>query len=179
MNRPLKFDPVAQAHHNWTERGWGPAADGMAAVTSLVRSQQILMARIDAVLRPMGLTFARFELLTLLAFTKTGALPMVKVSARLQVHPTSVTNAVDRLERAKLVYREAHPEDGRATLVKITPAGRSISERAGTELNNQVFNKIGLPPADVAEINRILAHLRSGAGDFTGNTLFAPIEGGV
>ena len=176
MNRPLKYDPVAQAHRHWTEHGWGTAAEGMAAVTSLFRSQQIFMARIDTVLRPLGLTFARFEMLTLLAFTKTGTLPMAKASARLQVHPTSVTNTVDRLERAGLVNREAHPEDGRTTLVQITPAGRSTSERAATELNERVFRQVGIPAADVAEINRILARFRFDAGDFTGSTSLAPVE---
>src|SRR5690349_11289536 len=101
--RPLPLDPIEEAHRQWVGHGWGDVADGMAAVTSLVRAQQIVMARVDEALKPTGLTFSRYELLMLLAFSKTGALPMAKASARLQVHPTSVTNTVDRLEGAKLV----------------------------------------------------------------------------
>ena len=56
------------------------------------------MARIDAVLRPHDLTFARFEVLRLLAFTRSGGLPMGRLGALLQVHPASVTSAVRRLE---------------------------------------------------------------------------------
>ncbi len=44
----------------------------------------------------------------LLSFTRTGALPLGKVGERLQVHRTSVTNIVDKLEaggRAKLSPR--------------------------------------------------------------------------
>ncbi|MPV88512.1 MarR family transcriptional regulator, partial [Georgenia ruanii] len=87
----------------------------MAAVTSVMRAQQLMLARIDQALRPHGLSFARYEMLRLLAFTREGRLPMASATARLQVHPASVTNTVDRLERDGLVRREPHPRDGRAT----------------------------------------------------------------
>lgn len=167
MSSPLKSDPVGEAHRNWTERGWGEAAEGMAAVTALFRAQQIMMSRIDAVLRPLDLTFARFEMLMLLGFTKTGALPLAKASNRLQVHPTSVTNTVERLGRAGLVEREAHPTDGRANLVAITPQGRAVALQAARELNREVFADLGIAVDDVKALNGILAQLRYEAGDFT------------
>ncbi len=77
----------------------------MAAITAIMRTQQILLGRIETALKPFGLTFARYELLALLSFARSGALPMNKASALLQVHPTSVTNAVDRLQEAGLVLR--------------------------------------------------------------------------
>lgn len=143
---PLPLDPIEEAHRQWTEHGWGAVADGMAAVTSVVRAQQIMMARVDEALKPFGLTFSRYELLTLLTFTRSGALPMAKASARLQVHPTSVTNAVDRLENAGLVRRVPHPTDRRATLIEITDDGRDISRRATEALNEKVFADPGLSP---------------------------------
>ena len=36
----------------------------MAAVTSIMRAQQILLAELDGLLRPYGLTFARYEALS-------------------------------------------------------------------------------------------------------------------
>ena len=77
--------------------GWARRRAGMAAVTSLMRVHQILSARVDEVLRPLDLTFARYEMLMLLS-SAGAALPMARIGARLQVHPTTVTNAVDRLE---------------------------------------------------------------------------------
>ena len=97
----------------------------MAAVTSIVRAQQIVLQRIDTVLRPLDLTFARYEILTLLSFTKHGSLPMTRMGALLQVHPTSVTSAVDRLEGQGFVERLPHPTDRRAVLASITEAGRA------------------------------------------------------
>jgi predicted transcriptional regulator len=123
--RPLSFDPIEEARHQWILHGWPKAADGMAAITSVMRAQQIYLARIDTVLRPFDLTFARFELLTLLSFAKAGSLPMNKSSVRLQVHPTSVTNSVDRLEAQGLVQRLAHHTDRRTTLSKIRSTRRS------------------------------------------------------
>lgn len=159
-------DPIAEAKRQWQERGWGDAAEGMAAITAIVRTQQILLARIEAVLKGFDLTFARFELLTLLSFTRTGALPMAKASERLQVHPTSVTNAVDRLEAAGLVRRLAHPTDGRATLVEITAEGRDRALAAAKDLNAAVFESPGFDAEELAELNRMLGQFRRAAGDF-------------
>ena len=146
----LPLDPVAEAQRHWEQRGWPDAAPGMAAVTSIMRAQQILLARVDAVLRPAGLTFARYELLMLLEFSSSGVLPMRVIGSRLQVHPTSVTNAVDRLESDGLVVRQAHPSDRRAVLVAITPAGRQRAAAATGELNRDVFADLGIDQAAVA-----------------------------
>jgi DNA-binding MarR family transcriptional regulator len=162
----LPMDPIAEARRHWQDRGWPEAADGMAAVTSIMRAQQILLARIEAVLKPHGLTFARFELLALLSFTREGALPMAKASARLQVHPTSVTNSVDRLERAGLVRRVAHPADGRTKLVEITPQGRAAVEQATLALNAEVFANLGFSAPEVDGLNQVLGRFRREAGDF-------------
>lgn len=160
------MDPIAEARRHWQDRGWSEAADGMAAVTSIMRTQQILLARIEAILKPYELTFARFELLALLSFTKEGALPMAKASARLQVHPTSVTNTVDRLERAGLVRRGADPDDGRTKLVEITPRGRDVVAKATLALNEEVFAKPGFSAPEVNRLNEMLCRFRHGAGDF-------------
>lgn len=175
MTPPLQHDPVAQAHQNWAGHGWGESADAMAAVTSLFRVQQILMARIDAVLRPLDLTFARFEMLTLLGFSRTGAMPLAKASSRLQVHPTSVTNTVERLGQAGLVERRPHPTDGRANLIAITPQGRDLALQAARELNREVFTDLGLPAGVLTDLNRILGTFRYAAGDFSEPS---PLAGG-
>lgn len=157
---PTKFDPIEEAHRKWIEDGSGQYANGMSFVTAIMRTHQVMLARVDAVLRPMNLTFARYELLTLLRFSKTGTLPMSKISQRLQVHPTSTTNAVDRLENAGLVKRQAHPRDGRTTLVTLTPQGRALSQRATQALNSEVFSSPGLDDNDLGEILTILAKHR-------------------
>jgi DNA-binding MarR family transcriptional regulator len=138
----------------------------MAAVTSLIRAQQIYLARIDRVLRPFDLTFARYEVLMILSFSRIGSLPLNKIGARLQVHPTSITNAVDRLEEQGLLRRLAHPTDGRTTLAEITAAGRALAGKATEALNSDVFATPGLDDDQVSTLIDVLQVLRRSAGDF-------------
>jgi len=162
----LPVDPIAEAKRQWLAHGWTDAAPGMTLVTSIMRAQQLLLARVDAALKPLRLTFARYEMLTLLSFTRDGRMPMASATARLQVHPTSVTNTVDRLEASGHVRREPHPEDGRATLVVLTDSGRALAQRATAALNAQVFEHPGLARDDVEELVGLVARMRRNAGDF-------------
>jgi DNA-binding MarR family transcriptional regulator len=154
------MDPIAEAHRQWVEHGWEDAASGMAAVTSIMRAQQVLLARVDGKLAEFDLSFARFELLRLLAFTRHGELPLGKLGVRLQVHPTSITSAVDRLEVQGFVERQRHPTDGRTTLAVITRSGRRTVERATEVLNDEVFADIGLSEREVAQLYRLLDKVR-------------------
>ncbi|MEO9327891.1 MarR family winged helix-turn-helix transcriptional regulator [Gordonia aurantiaca] len=164
--RSMDFDPIAEARENWTQAGWGDVADGMVAVTSVMRAHQILLARVEAALRPFDLSFSRFELLRLLAFSRQGALPITKASDRLQVHVTSVTHAIRRLEESGLVRRVPHPTDGRTTLVEITDLGRSTVEEATTVLNEKVFADVGMSSDEMAALVRAIQSLRKHNGDF-------------
>jgi DNA-binding MarR family transcriptional regulator len=160
-------DPIELAIENWTAQGWAEATPGMAMVTSVMRVQQLLLQQVERVLRPMGLTFARFEVLMLLSFSRTGALPVGKVGERLQVHPASVTNAVDRLEDDGLVERIPNPQDGRSVLARITDRGRRLVAEAADELNRDVFTKVPVPAADLDALFAVLRDLRRAFGDFT------------
>jgi DNA-binding MarR family transcriptional regulator len=166
IGRTLDSDPIEEARRQWVAHGWADAADGMAAVTSIVRAQQIVLQRIDTVLRPLDLTFARYEILTLLSFTKQGSLPMTRMGALLQVHPTSVTSAVDRLEAQGFVERLPHPTDRRAVLASITEAGRARALAATAALNGQVFEQLGITEHQTGQLRTVLRALRANAGDF-------------
>jgi len=140
----------------------------MAAVTSIMRAQQILLAELDAVLRPYGLTFARYEALVLLSFSRQGALPMRVIGERLMVHPTSATNTIDRLERQGLVVRRPNPQDGRGKLAEITGPGREVVSQATVDLMRAEFGLAGFDPAQREQLFNLLRGLRVAAGDFTG-----------
>jgi len=161
-------DPIREAQRQWVAHGWSDASEGMAMVTSVVRVQQLLMERIDAVLRPLELSFARYELLMLLSFSSTGAMPMTRVGSLLQVHPTSVTSAVDRLEKQAYVARTRSQTDRRVVLASITGTGREVAGRATAGLNEQVFESPGLTPREVTRLTKLLGTYRAGAGDHVG-----------
>lgn len=159
------FDPILEARRQWAAHGWGDVADGMAALTAVMRTQQLLIARCDEVLAAYDLTFARFELLALLSFTRHGELPLGKAGARLQVHPASITNAVNRLTEAGLVEKVPHPTDGRGTLARITDVGRALVTEATARLNDEVFGALGLTAAEARRLTALLAKVRAASGD--------------
>ena len=165
MSVPTQLrDPIAEARRQWVAHGWEDAAPGMAAVTTLVRAHQILMARIEETLSPYGLSFARFEILRLLGFSRRGGLPMGKVGERLQVHPASVTSAVKRLERDGLIARETSEDDNRVVIATILPRGRDVLAEA-TDAINGVFRTLSLGDDELDEVIRLLNHVRLAAGD--------------
>jgi DNA-binding MarR family transcriptional regulator len=160
----LPFDPIARAGDLW-ERRWG-RSPAMLAVTSIMRAQAILIAELDALLKPYELTFARYEALVLLTFSGSGALPLSKIGERLMVHPTSVTNTIVRLENQAYVKRRPNPADGRGVLAEITESGRDVCERATRDLMAADF---GLGAYDAEGQTRIFDQLRAlrvRAGDF-------------
>ncbi|NKE57511.1 MarR family transcriptional regulator [Lentzea sp. PSKA42] len=161
---PLPFDPIARAAELWDDRV-GPSAS-MAAVTSVMRVQQIIQSAVDAALKPHGLTFARYEALVLLYFSRKGALPMRVMGERLQLHPTSVTNIVDRLESDGLVRRTPHPTDRRTTLVEITDTGLKRREDATAAVVAVNLGLKGLTDRQTEQLTDLLAKVRRASGDF-------------
>lgn len=164
MSTTKQLDPIAEAKRQWIAHGWDEAAPGMAAVTTITRVQQILVGRVEEALAPLGLTFARFEILRLLGFTRTGRLPMGKISDRLQVHPASVTSAVKRLEREGLIRRESSDDDNRIVLAVLQPQGEAILGPA-TATVNRVFETTGLDDARLDALVELMGPIRVGAGD--------------
>ena len=164
----LPFDPIERARELWVARwGEGSRADEMATATSVMRVQQLLLGRFDAVAGRHGLTFARYEALVLLDFSRRGMLPMRVMGERLQLHPTSVTNIVDRLQADGLVRRVPHPTDRRATLVEITETGAALREKATASVTAIDFGLVGLAPEQESQLTELLGQVRRAAGDFT------------
>jgi DNA-binding MarR family transcriptional regulator len=166
---PLSFDPIDRAGELWEEHWPDEAPEvyaAMRAVTSIMRAHQILIAELDSMLRPFGITFSRYEALVLLTYSRQGALPLSVIGERLQVHATSVTNVVDRLEGAGLVQRMPNPLDGRGTLAVITDSGRQVARKATEAFNAARFGMASLGLAELNQVFGVLRRLRRDAGDF-------------
>ena len=160
-------DPIAEAQRQWEAHGWRAAAPGMTMVTQLVRVQQLLQGRIDTVLRPFNLSFARYEILRLLAFSRAGSMPMTRLGSLLQVHAASVTSAVTRLEAQGFAERVRDGDDRRIVRASITEQGRAIVDRATVQLNAMVFEKPRLSEDQVATLSSLLRSYRSATGDLS------------
>ncbi|WP_185973105.1 MarR family winged helix-turn-helix transcriptional regulator [Aeromicrobium piscarium] len=156
---PLEFDPIERAGELWEEHVGDATA--MRLVTSLMRAQQLVLARLEAVLKPLGITFARYEVLRLLSFSRAGSLPLSKIGERLMVHPTSVTNAIDRLVAQGLVTRAVDESDRRRVLAALTPEGRAVLRDATEALVAIDFGVDGLTSGQQHQAYDVLRVLRS------------------
>jgi DNA-binding MarR family transcriptional regulator len=165
MATELRFDPIAEARRLWGERWGAEVTPSMAAVTSIMRAQQILLARLNAILADFDLTFARYEALMLLQLSSRGSLPLGKIGDRLQVHRTSVTNLIDGLEKSGYVRRLAHESDRRTTLAEITPRGREVATTATELLNEARFGTDSLEPDELETIYELLRGFREHADE--------------
>jgi DNA-binding MarR family transcriptional regulator len=165
MSPTLPFDPIDEAARHWRDRWDGVTS--MRAVTSIMRVQQLLIGQLDELLKPHGLTFARYEALVLLTFSRTGSLPLGRMGERLQVHPTSITSIVQRLVAAGFVRRDPHPTDGRGVLATLTDSGREVVEAATADLVARDFGLGVLDEQALTQLTTLLAPVRRAAGDFS------------
>lgn len=75
-----------------------------------------------------GVSLARSKFLFFLS--KLGPCRSTDIACALNFAPRTVTEAIDGLERDRLVMRKPDPEDRRAKIVSITDTGRAVLEAA-------------------------------------------------
>lgn len=164
--RPAPFDVVEASRRVWLERWNEEAASGMAVFTAILRSFQLLKAQVDETMRDHGLTFARYEVLAWLAMDPESSLTLSWISKTLRIPPATVTNIIDYLEDEGLVRRVTHPTDARTTLAVITARGREVAQTVTQELNETVYERIGLGEDDRATLTDLLRELRVRGNEF-------------
>jgi DNA-binding MarR family transcriptional regulator len=129
-------------------------------IASIIRAEQIALSTVAEALEQFNLSFARYEALLLLSFATTGGMPVGKMADRLMVRPPSVTNVVGKLETQGLVERAKSRQDGRVTIVSITPTGRAVVERASIALAEVAFGLADLDEGEIASLLGILRRFR-------------------
>lgn len=83
-----------------------------------------LIAAGDALVAPLGLTSARWQVLGAIAEAE-GGLPTAGIARNMGLTRQSVQRVVDDLATAGLVAFAANPHHKRAKLVRLTPAGEA------------------------------------------------------
>jgi DNA-binding MarR family transcriptional regulator len=71
----------------------------------------------------------RAAVVVLLQLADTGAIRPGELAGRLEVEAPHVTRQVQRLEKAGYAGRVPDPDDRRAQLIQLTPAGRAAADR--------------------------------------------------
>ena len=97
---------------------------------------------------------------------RLGEIPISRYGAEVGVPRSTITNLVDRLERAGLVERLPGPTDRRVTLVRLAPAGRKAVEETGLLRQSQVAARLfALDPAAQATLAELLERVVAGPSE--------------
>ncbi|WP_275002627.1 MarR family winged helix-turn-helix transcriptional regulator [Promicromonospora iranensis] len=139
--------------------GFGPAQ----LLDDLVRVEVRLHTLLDARLRDRhGHGLGRIDLLRTVA-----EVPGCRVSdvvRRLGITVGAASKGIERQVRDGLVRRDANPEDGRSSLLVLTPAGRQILDETLPALDREVaavLRGTGVPAGDLAHLAHVLAAVRA------------------
>jgi DNA-binding MarR family transcriptional regulator len=82
---------------------------------------------------------------------------ITELAAGEGVTQPAITRVVNRLEQRGWVTRESDPRDGRAVMVRLTPAGRAVFERLRGEYRALVHEEMGtLDDDDVETLARAI-----------------------
>jgi DNA-binding MarR family transcriptional regulator len=157
-------DPIDWVGHYWQDQGLGDGRTFLA-MGSLLRMHTLMTAAIDRVLKDFEVTRSGYLVLSTVQLSADGTRLLGRIAAHMLVHPTTVTLLVDKLEQQGLLLRRPHPTDRRATHVMMTPAGTALMKAATHALDAVGFGLPGLSEVDAARLTKLLAKVRSAAGD--------------
>jgi len=165
MAKQLDHDPVEAARQYWRDEGWNDSVAGMTVVASITRADQIFLNQSNSVLRPFGLTFARYQVL---GWLDGGPMLLGELASHMWLTAATVTTSIDGLEKAGLSRRRMHPDDGRMTLAEITPKGRRVYAAAVEAINTKVFSKVALSRSEAKQLVELIGKIRASVGDIVG-----------
>ena len=109
------------------------------------------------------------QLSVLVTIEQYGPLRLGDLATREVITPPTVTRLVASLQDRELVSRVTDPEDGRAALIEIAPAGRLLLDRIRRERTVAIAERLGrLDPATRAQVGsavELLEYLLTTPGD--------------
>jgi DNA-binding MarR family transcriptional regulator len=131
------------------------------ACLNLVRTQDHLTTHFARLFAAYDLSGPQLNVLRILRGEGGDGLPSQEIGERMVSRMPDVTRLVDRLERSGLVERLRTTTDRRVVLVRITDAGRALLARLDQPVLDLHKELLGhLTPAELAELNRLLARAR-------------------
>jgi DNA-binding MarR family transcriptional regulator len=131
-------------------------------------TRRVLRAYLDAaaLAEPLQRELARMycvalgDLHALRLLRDLGTVPIGRLGSVLQLHPSSATNLVDRLEGAGLVERSADPSDRRVTLLRLTArASDALGDHALVENSGLVARIERMSPGERLQLATLLERL--------------------
>ena len=142
-------------YHDIVEARYG-AGDHYEAALRLMTAGRRLASAIGSVLKEKGLTIPQWSVLTILHLTPAEQIPLGRIAQALEVHGTTITNAVDRLADLGLAERAADPADRRSVRAVITPQGADTADAIMRSLADRQFGLTQLSGSDLCTLSGLL-----------------------
>ncbi|HEY1969167.1 MAG TPA: MarR family transcriptional regulator [Pseudonocardia sp.] len=159
-------DPVEFTREHWASNEQ-PGAEYFAAMGAVMRAHALMVAELERVLKPHGLSRTAFLLMATLLMSREHTRPLGQLSRHLMVHPTTVTLVIDQLDGRGLVTRQPHPTDRRTVLASLTPDGLELVTKAGEDLAGTQFGLTGVSESLAQRLTSVLGQIRAKMGDLS------------
>jgi len=138
------------------------------AVIALLRTADVLRARIEAHLLPHGVSPEQYNVLRILRGAPEHRLPTLEIASRMITRAPNITRLIDKLVAKKLVSRCDHDRDRRVVVVKLAPRGLDLVNGVSASVDDiDAKGLAALSKAQVETLIEILDAVRSDAGDGT------------
>ncbi len=131
---------------------------------ALLHTASTLQTHAEVRLAAVGLSLPKLAALT--ALSEAGeSMPLSQLADRLSCVKSNITQLVDRLEADGFVTRSADPNDRRARLAVLTPAGRDVHKK-GTRIYEDTERDLlaGLEPAEARQLAVLMEKLERRIG---------------
>jgi DNA-binding MarR family transcriptional regulator len=130
--------------------------------SDLVRVETRLWNLLEARLQSeLGLTLGRFETMAVLG--RRGRCRAQDIAAELGITLSGTSKLLTRIEGAGHCVRAANPDDGRSSLIELTPHGRATLAEARGLVQTELAEHLdaALSPQAVRTLSATLARLKS------------------
>jgi DNA-binding MarR family transcriptional regulator len=120
---------------------------------NVLRTADVLTTKLDAILKPLGLSPTQYNVLRILRGAGEDGLACGRIAERMITRDPDVTRLLDRLEKCGLIRRARQTDDRRVVKGFITPAG--IKLLADLDAPVKKFNKQQLAPLGPAKLRQL------------------------
>ena len=130
--------------------------------SDLIRLETELWDAVDRRLRKeCGLSMGGFDVMQIVA--RTPGCRVYDIARELSITVGGTSKAVDRIEAAGHLARNANPGDRRSSIIELTAAGAGLLAKAGEVVDDELTQRLGseLTPAELDQLSALIARIRA------------------
>ncbi|MBL4852899.1 MAG: MarR family transcriptional regulator [Robiginitomaculum sp.] len=156
-----KTDLVDALIKDWANEIPNMSTCGIGVAGRILRLGRQFEARVNALLKPHGLSYTDFDVLATLR--RSGVpyrLPPTQLMKSVLITSGAMTAALDRLTRVKMIKRAPHKTDRRSFTAELTPKGKAAIEKVLSLRFEDAENSINhLSNKDIKQLEILLRKL--------------------